>query len=50
MAIAKSAEYFGATILTESPVEKVIIKNGRAVGVALQNGDEYKSDIVIKIM
>ena len=47
MAIARSAKHFGATIMTESPVENVIIKNGRALGVALENGDEYKSDIVI---
>ena len=47
MAIAESAKHFGATIMTESPVENVIIKNGRALGVALENGDEYKSDIVI---
>ena len=47
MAIARSAEHFGAKIITEAPVEKVIVKNGRAVGVALENGDEYQSDIVI---
>ena len=47
MAIARSAEHFGARIMTESPVEKVIVKNGKAVGVALENGDEYKSDLVV---
>ena len=47
MAIARSAEHFGAKIITEAPVEKVIVKNGRANGVALENGDEYKSDMVI---
>ena len=47
MAIARSAEHYGADIRTEAPVEKVIVKNGRAVGVALENGDEYSSDIVI---
>lgn len=47
MAIARSAEYFGAKIMTEAPVEKVIVKNGRAIGVALENGDEYKADKVI---
>jgi phytoene dehydrogenase-like protein len=47
MAIARSAEYFGAKIITEAAVEKVIVKNGRAVGVALENGDEYQSDIVV---
>ena len=47
MAIARSAKHFGAKIITEAPVEKVITKNGRAIGVAMENGDEYKSDIVI---
>ena len=47
MAIARSAEHFGAKIITEAPVEKVIVKNGCANGVALENGDEYKSDMVI---
>ena len=47
MAIARSAEHFGARIMTESHVEKVIVKNGKAVGVALENGDEYKSDLVV---
>ena len=46
-AIARSAEHFGADIKTESPVEKVIVKNGCAVGIALENGDEFRSDIVI---
>tara|TARA_Y100000588_G_scaffold57963_1_gene56169 strand:+ start:1577 stop:3157 length:1581 start_codon:yes stop_codon:yes gene_type:complete len=47
MAIARSAEYFGADIKTEASVMNVIIKNNKAVGVALENGDEYLSDIVI---
>ena len=47
LAIARSAEHFGADIMTEAPVEKVIVKNGQAVGVALENGDEYTSDMVI---
>ena len=47
LGIARSAEYFGAKIMTEAPVEKVIVKNGRAIGVALENGDEYKADKVI---
>ena len=47
MAIARSAEYFGVEIKTETPVQKVIVKNGKATGVALDNGDEYNSNIVI---
>ena len=40
MAIARSAENFGADILTEAAVGKVIVKNGSAVGVVLENGGE----------
>ena len=47
MAIARSAEHFGVDIMTEAPVAKVIVKNGCATGVALENGDEYNSNIVI---
>ena len=50
MAIARSAEHFGAKIMTEAPVEKVIVNNGRAIGVALENGDEYKADKVISAL
>ena len=50
MAIARSAEYFGAKIMTEAPVEKVIVNNGRAIGVALENGDEYKANKVISAL
>ena len=47
MAIASSAKHFGAEIVTEAPVEKVIIRHGKATGVTLENGDEYRADIVI---
>ena len=47
MAIARSAKSFGAKIITESPVEKVITKHGKAIGVALENGNEYQADIII---
>ncbi|MBH10381.1 MAG: amine oxidase [Candidatus Marinimicrobia bacterium] len=47
MAIARSAQHFGADIMTEAPVSKVIINNGKAGGVILENGDEYMSEIVI---
>ena len=47
MSIARSAQHFGAEILTEAPVQKVLVKNGRAKGVVMENGDEYNSNIVI---
>lgn len=39
-AIADSARSRGAGIRTNSPVERILIRNGRAYGVVLANGDE----------
>ena len=47
LACANAAKSHGAEIKTEAPVQKVLIKNGEAVGVVLENGDEYKADIVV---
>jgi phytoene dehydrogenase-like protein len=46
-AIASAARSFGAEIRCNSPVEQVIIKNGQAVGVALENGDEISGKTII---
>jgi phytoene dehydrogenase-like protein len=40
-ALASVARSHGAEIRVNSPVSKIIIKNGTAVGVALENGDEF---------
>ena len=40
-AIASAARSYGADIRVSAPVSKIIIKNGTAVGVALENGDEF---------
>jgi phytoene dehydrogenase-like protein len=45
--IAGAARRFGATVLTDASVSNIIVKNGRAVGVALQNGDEYTAPVVV---
>ncbi|MBH31560.1 MAG: amine oxidase [Candidatus Marinimicrobia bacterium] len=47
MAIARSAEHFGATIMTEADVSKIITRNGHATGVALENGDEFEAQVVV---
>src|ERR687894_87322 len=44
--IADAAREAGAEIRTEAGVEKIILKNGRAVGVVLQNGDEIQADVI----
>jgi phytoene dehydrogenase-like protein len=45
--LARAAESFGATIQVNAAVKQVLVKNGRAAGVALENGDEYHADVVI---
>src|ERR1700760_1981372 len=44
--IADAAREAGAEIRTESPIEKIVVKNGRATGVVLQNGDEIFGNVV----
>src|SRR5512146_3100993 len=45
-AIGDAAREFGAEIRTRAPIAKILVKNGRASGVVLQNGDELYADIV----
>ena len=45
-AIASAAREAGVEIRTEAPIAKIIVKNGRAKGVVLTNGDEIYADIV----
>jgi phytoene dehydrogenase-like protein len=45
--IASAARALGAEIRVSSPVAQVIVKNGRAVGVALENGDELYAKAVL---
>src|SRR5438477_7257638 len=45
-AIADAAREFGAEIRTEAPIAKIIVKNNRAQGVVLQNGDEIHGDVI----
>src|SRR5438034_5130971 len=45
-AIAAAAREAGAQIRTETPIAKIILKNGQAKGVALANGDEIYADVI----
>ncbi len=45
-AIADAARELGAEIRTEAPIARIIVKNNRAQGVVLQNGDEIHADLV----
>src|SRR5437588_1342447 len=45
-AIASAAREAGAEIRTQAGVAQIIIREGRAVGVALSNGDELYADVI----
>jgi phytoene dehydrogenase-like protein len=46
-AIAGAAQSFGAEIRTNASVSNVLVKNGRATGVALEGGEEMSADVVV---
>ncbi len=46
-AIASAYKSFGGEIVTDAPVERVIVRNGRVAGVATANGNEYRAKIVV---
>ncbi len=45
-AIADAAREAGVEIRTQAPVGKILVKNGRACGVALQSGEELSANVV----
>ena len=46
-AIASAARGFGAEIRTNAPVAQVLVRDGRATGVVLENGDELRAGVVV---
>ena len=46
-AIASALEEQGGEIRTNAGVQQVLVKNGKAVGVVLESGDELKARIVV---
>jgi phytoene dehydrogenase-like protein len=46
-AIASAARALGAEIRTEAPVARILVRNGRATGVALENGEEIEATDVL---
>jgi phytoene dehydrogenase-like protein len=45
--IRSAAEAFGAEIRTEARVKQIIVRGGRAVGVALEDGTELRAPVVV---
>ncbi|HYJ66974.1 MAG TPA: NAD(P)/FAD-dependent oxidoreductase [Nocardioidaceae bacterium] len=48
--VARAAQAYGAEIRLESPVDSVITKDGRAVGVALADGTEFRAPVVVSAL
>jgi phytoene dehydrogenase-like protein len=46
-ACRRAAESFGAEIRTNAKVGKILVRGGRAVGVALENGEELRAPVVV---
>ncbi|MFL5714421.1 MAG: phytoene desaturase family protein, partial [Chloroflexota bacterium] len=46
-AIARAAEAQGAEIRTEAPVARIVVRNGKATGVALASGEEIEATHVL---
>ncbi len=46
-AIGDAARALGAEIRTDAPVARVIVKGGRAIGVALESGEEIHADSIL---
>ncbi len=46
-AIRKAAEGFGAEVRVSAPVEKVLIKDGRVIGVVIKGGEEFTAPLVV---
>ena len=50
LACARAALAFGTEIITDAAVDHINIKNGRAKGIVLENGDEIKANTVISCL
>ncbi len=46
-ALGKSFQAYGGEIKCDADVHRIMVKNGRAVGVSLQDDTEYHADVVV---
>jgi phytoene dehydrogenase-like protein len=46
-ALRQAADSFGATVRTEADVRQILVRDGRATGVALADGTELRADVVV---
>ena len=45
--LGKLFEELGGTLMLQTEVSEIVIENGRATGVRLENGDIYRTDAVV---
>jgi phytoene dehydrogenase-like protein len=45
--IARAAQALGAEIRTEAPVARIVVKHGKATGVALESGEEIEASHIL---
>ncbi len=45
--LAGALQYHGGELRTNAGVQQVLVKNGKAIGVVLENGDEIRARIVV---
>jgi phytoene dehydrogenase-like protein len=45
-ALRRAAEHFGATIQTDAKVRRIVIRNGRAIGVETEDGKQFEARTV----
>ena len=48
--IAGAFQSYGGEIRTDAGVDKIIVRNGKATGVALENGEEINANLVVSAM
>jgi phytoene dehydrogenase-like protein len=46
-ALASAFKAHGGEIVTDAPVERVMVRNGKVTGVATRNGSEYRAKVVV---
>ena len=49
-AIAGAFQGYGGELRTEAGVDRIVVANGKATGVALENGDEIRARVVVSAM
>ncbi len=45
--LAGALQYHGGELRTNAGVKQILVKNGKAVGVVLENGDEIKARVIV---